>query len=65
MESLVEDRQNLDVPTLARDHGNSRATGYRYLDEIIMVLAETVMMRGWSDSAAGCHGRPRACHWCH
>jgi len=32
-------RQNLDVPTLARDHGISRATGYRYLDEVIMVLA--------------------------
>jgi hypothetical protein len=32
-------RQNLDVPTLARDHGISRATGYRYLDEVIAVLA--------------------------
>lgn len=32
-------RQNLDVPTLARDHGISRATGYRYLDEVIDVLA--------------------------
>jgi hypothetical protein len=32
-------RQNLDVPTLARDHGISRATGYRYLDEVITVLA--------------------------
>ncbi|HEX5121162.1 MAG TPA: transposase family protein [Pseudonocardiaceae bacterium] len=32
-------RQNIDVPTLARDHGISRATGYRYLDEVIMMLA--------------------------
>jgi hypothetical protein len=32
-------RQDLDVPLLARDHGISRATGYRYLDEVIMVLA--------------------------
>jgi len=32
-------RQNIDVPALARDHGISRATGYRYLDEIITVLA--------------------------
>lgn len=32
-------RQNVDVPALARDHGISRATGYRYLDEIIEVLA--------------------------
>ncbi|TWP43044.1 transposase family protein [Lentzea tibetensis] len=33
-------RENRDVPALARDHGISRATGYRYLDEIITVLAE-------------------------
>jgi hypothetical protein len=33
-------RQNIDVPALARDHGISRATGYRYLDEVITVLAE-------------------------
>lgn len=33
-------RQNLDVAALARDHGISRATGYRYLDEVITVLAE-------------------------
>ncbi|REH17827.1 DDE superfamily endonuclease [Kutzneria buriramensis] len=32
-------RQNLDDPTLARDHGISGATGYRYLDEVIDVLA--------------------------
>lgn len=33
-------RQNIDVTALARDHGISRATGYRYLDEVITVLAE-------------------------
>jgi hypothetical protein len=33
-------RQNTDVDTLARDHGISRATGYRYLDEIVTVLAD-------------------------
>ncbi|MCE7001658.1 IS5/IS1182 family transposase [Kibdelosporangium philippinense] len=33
-------RQNTDVPALARDHGISRATGYRYLDEVVIVLAE-------------------------
>jgi hypothetical protein len=32
-------RQNLDGPTLALDHDISRATGYRYLDEVITVLA--------------------------
>ena len=32
-------RENRDVPALARDHGISRATGYRYLDEVIRVLA--------------------------
>jgi hypothetical protein len=32
-------RENRDVPALARDHGISRATGYRYLDEVITVLA--------------------------
>jgi hypothetical protein len=32
-------RQNTDVTALARDHGISRATGYRYLDEVITVLA--------------------------
>jgi hypothetical protein len=32
-------RQNVEVSALARDHGMSRATGYRYLDEVIMVLA--------------------------
>jgi hypothetical protein len=33
-------RQRADVTALARDHGISRATGYRYLDEVITVLAE-------------------------
>ena len=33
-------RENVDVTALARDHGVSRATGYRYLDEVIDVLAD-------------------------
>jgi hypothetical protein len=33
-------RQNIDATTLGRDHGISRATAYRYLDEVITVLAE-------------------------
>lgn len=33
-------RQNTDITALARGHGISRATGYRYLDEVITVLAE-------------------------
>jgi hypothetical protein len=33
-------RQNADITALARDHGISRATGYRYLDEVVTVLAE-------------------------
>jgi hypothetical protein len=32
-------RESRDVPALARDHGVSRATGYRYLAEAIDVLA--------------------------
>jgi hypothetical protein len=32
-------RDNRDVTALARDHGISRVTGYRYLDEVIHVLA--------------------------
>ncbi|QUQ67092.1 transposase [Kutzneria sp. CA-103260] len=32
-------RDGRDVPALARDHGVSRATGYRYLDEAIAVPA--------------------------
>ncbi len=32
-------RENRDIPALARDHGISRATGYRYLNEVIEVLA--------------------------
>ncbi|REH35766.1 DDE superfamily endonuclease [Kutzneria buriramensis] len=33
-------RHNTDVTTPARDHGIARATAYRYLDEIITVLAD-------------------------
>ncbi|HEX3778625.1 MAG TPA: transposase family protein [Pseudonocardiaceae bacterium] len=33
-------RQNAEVTALARDAGISRATGYRYLDEVITVLAD-------------------------
>jgi hypothetical protein len=33
-------RQNAEVTALARDAGISRATGYRYLEEVITVLAE-------------------------
>ncbi|MEO6087314.1 MAG: transposase family protein [Umezawaea sp.] len=33
-------RENRDVAALARDHGISRATGYRYLDQAVTVLAE-------------------------
>lgn len=33
-------RENRDIAALARDHGISRATGYRYLDQVISVLAE-------------------------
>jgi hypothetical protein len=33
-------RQTTDITALARDHGISRATGYRYLDEVVTVLAE-------------------------
>ncbi|GAA0611196.1 IS5-like element IS470 family transposase [Kutzneria viridogrisea] len=32
-------RESRDVPALARDHGISRATGYRYLAEVIDVVA--------------------------
>lgn len=33
-------RQDIEGTALARDHGVSRAPGYRYLDEVITVLAE-------------------------
>lgn len=33
-------RQHADVTALGRDHGISRATAYRYLDEVVTVLAE-------------------------
>lgn len=32
-------RGNRDITALARDHGISRSTGYRYADEVIAVLA--------------------------
>jgi hypothetical protein len=32
-------RENAEPSALARDHGISRATAYRYLDEVIQVLA--------------------------
>jgi acetylglutamate kinase len=32
-------RDSRDITALARDHAISRATGYRYLDEVIGVLA--------------------------
>ena len=37
---------------LARDHGISRATAYRYLDEVIEVLAEQAPDAGAPSSAA-------------
>jgi hypothetical protein len=33
-------RQDVDATALARDYGISRATGYRYVDEVIEVLAD-------------------------
>jgi hypothetical protein len=33
-------RQNADITALGRDHGISRATAYRYVDEVIGVLAD-------------------------
>jgi hypothetical protein len=33
-------RDRTTAEALARDHGISRATAYRYLDEVIIVLAE-------------------------
>lgn len=32
-------RQDAEIPALGRDHGVSRATAYRYVDEVIKVLA--------------------------
>lgn len=32
-------RQDVDIRALGRDHGVSRATAYRYVDEVIEVLA--------------------------
>jgi hypothetical protein len=33
-------RQDADITALARDHGVSRATAYRYVDEVVTVLTE-------------------------
>jgi hypothetical protein len=33
-------RQNADITALGRDHGVSRATAYRYVDEVVGVLAD-------------------------
>ena len=33
-------RDRTAADALARDHGISRATAYRYLDEVVVVLAE-------------------------
>jgi hypothetical protein len=32
-------RHGTDITALARDHGISRATGYRYIEEVVTVLA--------------------------
>ena len=32
-------RQRADITALARDHSVSRATGYRYIEEVVTVLA--------------------------
>ncbi len=51
-------RDNRDITALARDHGISRATGYRYLDEVIEVLAaqapdlHEALQRAKDDSAS-------------
>ena len=51
-------RDNRDIAALARDHGISRATGYRYLDEAIRVLAaqapdlHEALQRAGSDGAS-------------
>ena len=55
-------RQNADIPALARDHGISRATGYRYLDEVITVLAEQApdlhqALQRAKDAGAACDPR--------
>lgn len=31
-------RHGIDITALARDHGISRATGYRYVEEVVTVL---------------------------
>lgn len=59
-------RQGADITALARDNGISRATGYRYVDEVITVLAEQApelhdAPQQATDGEAGCvvlHGSP-------
>lgn len=51
-------RQGADITALARDNGISRATGYRYVDEDIAVLAEQApdlheVLQQTTDSGAG------------
>jgi hypothetical protein len=43
-------RDRIGPDALARDHGISRATAYRYLDEVIVVLADEARSceRRWS-----------------
>ena len=46
-------RDRVPPDALARDHGISRATAYRYLDEVIAVLADQApeLRQGWSGPA--------------
>jgi hypothetical protein len=46
-------RDRVCPDALARDHGISRATAYRYLDEVIAVLADQApeLRQGWSGPA--------------
>jgi hypothetical protein len=47
-------RDRTTAEALARDHGISRATAYRYLDEVITVLAEQAPdLRGALEQAKG------------
>ncbi|RLK61298.1 hypothetical protein [Actinokineospora cianjurensis] len=41
--TLRQFRQNAEVTALARDHGACRVNGYRYLDEVIDVLADQAL----------------------
>jgi hypothetical protein len=54
-------RDRAAVDALARDHGVSRATGYRYLDEVIEVpAAEGLARRARLDPRHHRRPRPRA-----